>query len=390
MKRKFLSHKKLTLLSSLLILSSIISGCSNSSTNTSKNINLKGILAKNESTDELYKAAKKEGKVVIYSTSGRAKDAKKSFEKKYPGIKVEVSVLKSDELMNKVTKEQDASMFNADVIITKEVSGAVKNQMVDKCRYLRYLPSDIAANVDEPFKTQSEGYASYLEFRTLFYNTDDFKEAPVKNWWDLTTPEWKGKVYTADPLSNPAFMDLFSTMVINSDDMAKAYKEKFGKDIVLHGTENAGYEFIKELYNNGLVVLKGSDDALDAINKKGKNAVAIAVSGDMSKIEEKSWHVSPIYDIQPKTSVPDPGYVFVAKNAPHSSAAMLYLRWIMGETDGKAKGVDAFNAVGAWIPRKDVKSKNPLNYSDLNLWIFDGNKLYKTSPKVRDFWIGLK
>lgn len=343
-----------------------------------------------ETPEALYEQAKKEGKVIVYSTSGRANDAAETFMKQYPGIKIEVSKVKSDEMMDKVTKEQDAGQFNPDVIITKEVSGAVEEEMVKPGRYVKYLPEDLAEKVDEPYRTQAEGYANYLEFRTIFYNTEHYKSAPVTNWWDLTTPEFKGKVYTADPLSSPAFMDLFTTMVIHSDDMAAAYKEKFGKDIELHGTENAGYEFIQQLFDNGLVVLKGSDDVLDAIGKANSDAVGLAVSGDVSKVEEKGWSILPIYDIKPKTSVPDSGYLFLANKAPHPAGAKLFIRWMMGEKDGQGEGMAPFNEVGSWVPRSDVKTKNEVAFEDLNLWVFEGEKLYFEAPKVRDFWIKQK
>ncbi|GMK42303.1 hypothetical protein PCCS19_53620 [Paenibacillus sp. CCS19] len=340
-----------------------------------------------ESVEALYAKAKEGGKLIVYSTSGRANDAAETFMKQYPGIEVEVSKVKSDEMMDKVTKEQDAGQFNPDVIVTKEVSGAVYEEMVKQGRYIKYLPEEFAPMVDEPYRTQAEGYANYVEFRTIFYNTSAYPQVPITNWWDLTTPAFKGKVYTADPLSSPAFMDLFTTMVINSDDMAAAYKAKFGKDIELHGTDNAGYEFIEQLFNNGLVVLKGSDDVLDAIGKAKSDAVGLAVSGDVSKNEENGWTIAPILDIQPKTSVPDSGYLFIANKAPHEAAAKLFIRWMMGEKDGTGAGMEPFNKLGSWVPRSDVKTKNEVAYEELNLWLFDGEKLYNTAPQVRDFWI---
>ncbi|UKS29424.1 hypothetical protein LOZ80_11010 [Paenibacillus sp. HWE-109] len=74
----------------------------------------------------------------------------------------------------------------------------------------------------------------------MFYNTEQNKTLPLSNWWGLTTPEWKNRVLMVDPLQSPAQMDMFVAFVANSDDMAKAYKEKFG--IVLNGTKNAGWQ----------------------------------------------------------------------------------------------------------------------------------------------------
>lgn len=345
-----------------------------------------------EKPEDLYEKAKKEGKVVVYSTSGRANDVKKSFEAKYPGITVEVFKIKSNDMLDKLTREQDAGLYNADVIITKEVSGAVEEEMVKPGRIYKYLPDDIAQNVEEPFRTQSPGYANYVEMRSLYYNTEAYSKPPVTNWWDLTTPEWKGKVYTADPLSSPAFMDLFTAMTVNSEDMKKAYKDRFGKEIELNGTENAGYEFIKRLMGNGLIVLKGSGDVLEAIGKAGtkSQAVGIAVSGDMSTVEEEGLKVAPMFDVLPKASVPDAGYLYMVNKAPHENAGKLLMRWMMGETDGKGEGLVPFNQLGAWVPRTDVKTVNAFPFEKLNMWAYDSQAFYKNSTKVRDFWIKQK
>ncbi|MNT57980.1 hypothetical protein D3C72_1953900 [compost metagenome] len=63
---------------------------------------------------------------------------------------------------------------------------------------------------------------------------------------------------------------------------------------------------------------------------------------------------------------------------------------MMGETDGTGEGLNPFNKVGSWVPRSDVKTENAVSFEQLNLWLFDGEKLYNTAPKVRDFWIKQK
>src|SRR5690625_6671329 len=59
-----------------------------------------------ESIDELYEKAKEEGKVVIYANGSKFKDVKISFEKEYPGIKVEPYKITRAELVEKLTREQ--------------------------------------------------------------------------------------------------------------------------------------------------------------------------------------------------------------------------------------------------------------------------------------------
>src|SRR5579862_6039485 len=63
-------------------------------------------------------AAKKEGKVVIYSTTDAASSNPlvKDFEALYPGIKVEYSDLNSTELYNRFIAEAAANNGTADVL----------------------------------------------------------------------------------------------------------------------------------------------------------------------------------------------------------------------------------------------------------------------------------
>ncbi|WP_079912498.1 ABC transporter substrate-binding protein [Paenibacillus sp. 32352] len=346
-------------------------------------------LYKTETVDELYEKAKKEGKVTVYSTSGRINDVEKTFEAKYPGIQVEAFDLKSNVIMDKVIREQAAGIFNADLVLTKEVGGGIEEELVKKGMLFKYLPDDIAKHIYEPWRSKGIAFVPYLEFRTLFYNTEQNKTPPVNNWWDLTTPEWKNRVLMVDPMQSPTQMDMFVGFVVNSDEMAKAYKEKFGTDIVLNGTPNAGYEFLQRFYKN-VILVKSSGDGQDAVGKAAPNKPApvfIGVSGDIRKMADKGLKADIIWDMKPRLSVVDEGLLFVGNKAPHPNAAKLLLRWMAGEADGKGEGTAPFNEVGSWMTRDDVKHKNSKNINELNVWQYDSEKFYKVYQDVVNFWI---
>ncbi|MCS7463493.1 extracellular solute-binding protein [Paenibacillus doosanensis] len=346
-------------------------------------------LYKTETVEELYEKAKKEGKVTVYSTSGRINDVEKTFEAKYPGIQVEAFDLKSNVIMDKLIREQAAGIFNADLVLTKEVGGGIEEELVKKGALFKYLPADIAEKVYEPWRSKGIAFVPYLEFRTLFYNTEQNKTPPVNNWWDLTTPEWKNRVLMVDPLQSPAQMDMFVSFVVNADEMAAAYKEKFGSDIVLNGTTNAGYEFLQRFYKN-VILVKASGDGQDAVGKAAPNKPApvfIGVSGDIRKMADKGLKADIIWDMKPKLSVVDEGLLFVANKAPHPNAAKLLVRWMAGEADGKGEGTTPFNEVGSWMTRSDVQHKNGKNIDQLNVWQYDSEKFYKVYQDVVNFWI---
>ncbi|WP_028549533.1 ABC transporter substrate-binding protein [Paenibacillus sp. UNC451MF] len=387
----------------LLTFSMVIAACSTSTPKTSTDKTTSGAaegqgksewaeqngLYKTETADELYEKAKKEGKVTVYSTSGRINDVEKTFEAKYPGIQVEAFDLKSNVIMDKVIREQAAGIFNADLVLTKEVGGGIEEELVKKGMLFKYLPNDIAAHVFEPWRSTGIAFVPYLEFRTLFYNTEQNKTPPVNNWWDLTTPEWKNRVLMVDPMQSPAQMDMFVAFVVHADEMAKAYKDKFGSDIVLNGTPNAGYEFLQRFYKN-VILVKASGDGQDAVGKAAPNKPApvfIGVSGDIRKMADKGLKADIIWDMKPKLSVVDEGLLFVGNKAPHPNAAKLLLRWMAGEANGKGEGTAPFNEIGSWMTRDDVSHKNSKNINELNVWQYDSEKFYKVYQDVVNFWI---
>ena len=349
-------------------------------------------LNRTETSEELYEKAKKEGTVVVYSQSSRIKNVKADFEKKYPGVTVEAYYMDTLEIAEKITREYNSDVFNADVVFAKDAGGIFTKELLKERGMIhKYMPEDIVASMAEPYKTY-DGLVPYLEARTIFYNTEAYKESPIKNWWDLTTPEWKGKVIISDPTNSAETLDLFLAFVKHADEMAEAYKEKFGSDIVLDGTENAGYEFIKRLLKNDLVLIESSGEVVKAVGTPGQKdpPVGIAVSSRIRDAADKKLNLAFTYDVKPKASHAELSLLYVADQSPHPNAAKLLIRFMAGEADGKGEGLKSFNVIGAWMPRSDVEATEKLPLTEMKLWPYDAEFNYLNSIKVRDFWISQK
>ncbi|MCR8633114.1 ABC transporter substrate-binding protein [Paenibacillus radicis (ex Xue et al. 2023)] len=349
-------------------------------------------LNKTETTDELYTKAKGEGKVVVYSQSSRIKDVKATFEAKYPGVKVEAFNMSTNDIVEKVIREQGAGIYNADVIFVKDASGAVTTELTTKKLVHKYIPKDLSEKMVEPYKSKSSGLVPYFSLRAIFYNTDVYKTPPVTNWWDLTQPEWKGKVLLNDPIDSADMMDLFLAMVQHSDEMKQAYKDKFGKDIVLNGTENAAYEFFKQFLKNDPVLMKSSDEVVEAVGvtAQGKPPIGIGASSKLRDVIEKKLSIAATYDVKPRISVVGPSYLYVADKAPNVNAAKLMIRYMAGEADGKSDGFKPFNVMGSWSTRTDNGRTDQLPIDKLNVWDYDSDYFYKNFVKFREFWLKMQ
>lgn len=343
-----------------------------------------------DTVDQLYAAAKKEGKVVVYSMSSRIKNVKADFEKKYPGVVVEAYDMRNTEIFEKVEREHSAGIFNADVIFAKDSDGTMSNNFFKTGVVFSYVPKDIGAKLDEEFKTP--GLATYTEMKVVFYNTEVWQKAPIDSWWDLTRPEWKGKIMTTNPTAAIETIGLFCSFVLHADEMAAAYKQEFGEAIKLSpGVENAGYEFLKRLAGNDLVLTNSDQEVVDAIGAAGQKNPPIGIATS-SKVRDKSkgLKLGIILDLKPRTSTKNPAYLNIVGGAPHVNAAKLLIRFMAGDSDGKSAGFTPFNVEGAWPTRKDMPSYDKSSLEAMKLWSEDYDYNYFNSEKIISFWLSLK
>ena len=115
-----------------------------------------GAQGKQMTHDELVKAAKAEGKVVVYSITSRIANAATNFEKAY-GIKVEASNLKDGELIEKVTREVGGGIPGADFVICQD-SGRVFGQLIATGYLVNYVPDSMKSVI--PVAYQNPWYSS--------------------------------------------------------------------------------------------------------------------------------------------------------------------------------------------------------------------------------------
>ena len=132
-----------------------------------------------------------------------------------------------------------------------------------------FVPTDLKDKLIDEAK-ESPLLIHHYGMRVIMYNTNAFDEQPIDSWWDVTRPEWKGKVLMKDQIRSGAEFNMFASFVQYADEMAQSCLKEFGEEIVLHGTENAGYEFLKRLMDNGLILMADSSTVVRAVGSSKK------------------------------------------------------------------------------------------------------------------------
>jgi iron(III) transport system substrate-binding protein len=354
-----------------------------------------------QTADELYELAKKEGEVTIYSISSRISNIKQTFEKQYPGITVNAYDISSNELYEKITRELDANVHTADVIHIKDEDGQIYVEMVTPGKFNTYYPSDITAHIPE--SARKYAMPLYVELAQWFYNYEIYPDGPgITSWWDLTKPEWKGRLVLQDPLSANTYLINFAAFVANADLFEKDYERVFGEKLKISpelaklvpgGKPTAAHELVKRLFENDIIYESSSDNVCIAVGtpgQKGPGLLGWAASSKLRKNASDGWVLAPI-DITPGTSLHNQNNLYVVDQAPHPNAAKLLVRWMLGEADGKGEGFNPFNTLGGWSVRDDViPAKGNPQLADVKTLEGDPSYLYNETPDMKDFWIALQ
>ena len=191
---------------------------------------------------ELVAKAEAEGKVVIYAFTSRIARVEKAFEAKYPKIDVVTFDINSTQMIARLKSEQAAKISNADVAYISDIPVVVE-ELVKPGIMQRYVPAMFASKV--PADLQNPLLANRLSTKVWMYSEEAYPNgSPIKNIWQTTLPEWRGKVVMVDPLVRGDYLDFMTEIVLRSDEMAQAYQKQFGKPIALTGRETAGEKWI--------------------------------------------------------------------------------------------------------------------------------------------------
>ena len=175
--------------------------------------------------DALAAAAKAEPPITIYDSTGKIVEMAENFSKKY-GLQATGEKVSASSQLEMIIREAQAGNVLGDVVLITDAPAGFA-QLLPEGFVESWLPPDMKDKIPAQFQ---DPLAITTNASVWAYNTEVYDECPVKNLWELTLPEWKGKVAFYDPLSKPTYPDWFNQTEMHHDDaMAAAYETQFGK-----------------------------------------------------------------------------------------------------------------------------------------------------------------
>ncbi|MFC7789100.1 ABC transporter substrate-binding protein [Microbacterium sp. MAHUQ-60] len=273
--------------------------------------------------DALIAAAKKEGPITIYDQTGKVVKIAETFAAKYgidaTGVKLETNVIE------KMRTEGRSGNVIGDVLASQEVGGVYS--LIEDGILTSWVPGDMFDKIPEsaryPFLNLYETYA-------WTYNSAVFPEGcPVDNVWQLTEPEWKGRVSLMDP-------EKFATTPIgwnqsardHAQKFAAAYEDRYGEALKTDESD-AVHEWIKRLAQNSPVVGKDAEAPSDAVGGTGQpdSAISLLPGAKYRNNADKDYAQAACVGLQPYAGWTVPQSMTYASKTKSPNAAKLYIHF---------------------------------------------------------------
>jgi len=252
-----------------------------------------------EEWNKVIDAAKKEGRVVVYSayvSPDTHQAINKAFEAKY-GIKVDLLMARGTELRERVRTEQAAGRYIADVwhtAISNVESGPRDDQFTQPHGGLPGI-----ANLKPEFaKRANDTLAPIFTINYGFLiNSRLVKEGEEpKGWEDLLDPKWQGKILSDDPRASGGGRVMFH---MTYDKFGRGFHEKLAKQNLVF---NRDYQ--------------------ESIRRTARGEFPIYIPLILSQFAQLSG--LPVRYVIPKEGVTYGSYgAPILKNPPHPNAARL-------------------------------------------------------------------
>jgi iron(III) transport system substrate-binding protein len=345
------------------------------------------------SAEELLPLALEEGSVTVFSLSSRIARVEAAFEEAYPGIDMIGVDISSAKQIARITAEQQAGVHAVDVVYAAD-SPVVLRDLLAPGRIATYVPPRLKEELDPKF--QSPLLVHRLSTKVLMYNeAANPGGSPITNLWQLTQPEWAGRVMMVDPTQRGELLDLLTEIALHPDEMAAAYKAQFGADIeVDDDLSGAGEQFIRNLFENDLVLVANSDALNQAVGAKDAEnpPVAFGTYSDRRDNEDEGWALQIANDVEPATGILFPTILATADKAPHPAAARLAIDFMFG--DDSADGGVAFapfNVPGDYATRASIADDpDSVPLDELNAWTIDADAVAANRARIADLIITLQ
>jgi iron(III) transport system substrate-binding protein len=268
----------------------------------------------------LEKGARQAGSIVVYTTGTQIKPLVDQFEKKYPGIQVELVRANSADIARRVVEEYRAGYHKVDMFEL-----ATHGLIVPRDRNVlqSFTSPEIAAFEPDAVERNHHWVVVRESYTGIGFNTKLLPPAKApKTYDDLLDPQWKGKMALSG--SSTTSVNWVGTLVIVK-----------------------GEEFVRKLGGQNIRVYNVTGRALANLMTSGEVMLSPTIYN--SHVGASKAKGAPLAWVAPGPVPVTDSAVALARAAPHPHAAMLLMDFLMSKD-----AAHVYQKLGYDSPRRDV------------------------------------
>jgi iron(III) transport system substrate-binding protein len=308
-------------------------------------------------TPALIEAAKKEGKVIYYTSMDLPVSERmaKAFEAKYPGIAVRVERTGAERVFQRVGQEYASNIHAVDVVNSSDASHFIvwkRDGLLAP-----FVPEDVAQHYPAEQRDPDGTFAGFrVSLSVIGYNTRLVKpqDAP-KSFADLLDPKWVGKIVKGHP-------GFSGTIMTSTYEMSR----------------ELGWDYFEKLAKQRVMQVQS---AADPPKKLALGERAIMADGNeyvLFQVKESGGPVEIVYATEGTPIISSPNAVF--KAAPNPNAARLFQSFCF--TAECQQLVVDFGGMRSFHGQvKDKSGRRPL--SDIKLMKEDAAAVEKLGEEIK-------
>ena len=252
-------------------------------------------------TPQLIEAAKKEGKIVYYTSIDLpvAERIAKAFESKYPDIAVRVERTGAERVFQRIGQEYASGIHAVDVVNSSDAAHFIAWKREGLLE--AYVPEDVARFYPDEHKDADGMFASFRVWLCVIgYNHTMVQAADApKSYADLLDPKWMSKIVKAHP-------GYSGTIMTATYQMAR----------------DLGWEFFEKLVKQKVMQVQSSADPPKKLALGERAVMADGNEYNMFIEKEKGTPVEIVYATEGSPLIVGPNGLF--KSAPNPNAARLF------------------------------------------------------------------
>lgn len=316
-----------------------------------------------QSLDDLIAAAQSEPPTTVLAVTGRIVDTAAAFSEKY-GLDVTGRKANEATQIDLLIRESEANNVQHSVSLAAD-SALIAAELLDRGIVESWVPDDLMdhlpAHARDPLVVVTDPHV-------WAYNGAAHDTCPVTNVWELTEPEWRGRVAIMDLLDKALYADWFNQLETNHDAEMAAALDAHNGTTPENGSATAAW--LQAFAANAPLITdsNGVAEAVGAPNQADPFFGMVSVAKFRDN-EDKGYDLAICENLNPFSGWLYPGLGVIATGTQSPATARLFIHYLMTEEGIINQSVDGKIPSDLRIGLPDDEASGVLAHMDsLMVW----------------------